>query len=139
MDPDNLATAPDLEDDGLYDFFARYVRRVHSDDFIRKALLKTPKTSFVDIIGPSDIAYVISIIKNSGDVWSQDVKMVEMGVRVMGSREKKNKPLFTQGEGAHRVKEQRESKVRVYGILKVGDISRGQKQTGGRFTTMRSR
>ena len=103
MDPDNLATAPDLEDDGLYDFFARYVRRVHSDDFIRKALLKTPKTSFVDIIGPSDIAYVISIIKNSGEVWSQDVKMVEMGVRVMGNREKKKKPLFTQGEGAKRV------------------------------------
>jgi len=104
LDPDNLATAPDLEDDGLYDFFARYVRRVHSDDFIRKALLKTPKTSFVDIIGPSDIAYVISIIKNSGEVWSQDVKMVEMGVRVMGNREKKKKPLFTQGEGAKRVK-----------------------------------
>ena len=133
MDPDNLATAPDLEDDGLYDFFARYVRRVHSDDFIRKALLKTPKTSFVDIIGPSDIAYVISIIKNSGEVWSQDVKMVEMGVRVMGNREKKKNRC------SHRVKEQRESKVRVYGILKVGDISRVQKQNGGRFTTMRSR
>ena len=23
--PDNLATVPDLEDDGLYDFFGRYV------------------------------------------------------------------------------------------------------------------
>jgi hypothetical protein len=104
LDPDNLATAPDLEDNGLYVFCARYVRWVHSNDFIRKALLKTPKTSFVDIIGPSDIACVISIIKNSGEVWSQDVKMIEMGVRVMGSREKKKKPLFTQGEGAKRVK-----------------------------------
>jgi hypothetical protein len=104
LDPDNLATAPDLEDDGLYDFFARYVRWVHSNDFIRKALLETPKTSFVNIIGPSNIAYVISIIKNSGEVWSQDVKMVEMGVRVMGSRERKKKPSFTQGEGAKRVK-----------------------------------
>jgi hypothetical protein len=89
LDTDNLATAPDLEDGGLYDFFARYVQWVHSDDFIRKALLKTPKTSFVDIIGPSDIAYVISIIKNSEEVWNRDVKMIEMGVRVMGSRKKK--------------------------------------------------
>ena len=30
--------------------------------------------------------------------------MIEKGVRVMGSREKKKKPLFTQGEGAKRVK-----------------------------------
>ncbi len=104
MEPDNLATAPDLEDDGLYDFFARYVRRVHSDDFIRKTLLKNPKTSFIDIIGPSDIAYVISIIKNSGEVWDQDVKMKAKGAKVMGSREKKKKPLFTKGEGAKRMK-----------------------------------
>ena len=95
---------PDLEDDGLYDFFARYVQWVHSNDFIRKALLKNPKTSFVDIIGPNDIAYVISIIRNSGEVWDQDVKMIEKGERVMGSREKKKKLLFTQGEGAKRVK-----------------------------------
>ena len=30
--------------------------------------------------------------------------MIEKGVRVMGSREKKKKPLFTHGEGAKRVK-----------------------------------
>jgi len=52
-------------------------------------LFKNPKTSFVDIIGPSNIAYVISIIKNSEEVWNRDVKMIEMGVRVMGSRKKK--------------------------------------------------
>jgi hypothetical protein len=73
--PDILATAPDLEDNGLYDFFGRYVQRVHSNDFIWKALMRLPQTSFLDIIGPSDIVYVISIIKNSGEVWDQDVKM----------------------------------------------------------------
>lgn len=104
LDPDDLATEPDLEDDGLYDFFARYVRRVHSNDFIRKTLLKNPQTSFVDIIGPSDIAYIISIIKNSGEVWDQDMKMKAKGDRALGSGEKKNKPLFTKGEGAKRIK-----------------------------------
>ena len=58
--PDDLATNPDLDDNGLYDFFARYVQWVHSDDFIQKTLLKNPQTSFIDIIGPSNIAYVIS-------------------------------------------------------------------------------
>ena len=102
--PDNLATAPDLEDDGLYDFFGRYVRRVHSDNFIRKSLMRLPQTSFVDIIGPSDIVYVISIIKNSGEAWDQDVKMKEKGAKAMGSGDKKKKPLFTKGEGAKRLK-----------------------------------
>jgi hypothetical protein len=85
LDPDDLATAPDLEDDELYDFFARYVQRIHSNNFMRKTLLKNPKTSFIDIIGPSDIAYVISIIKNSREVWDQDVKMKAKGDRAMGS------------------------------------------------------
>ena len=89
LDPDDLATEPDLEDDGLYDFFARYVRRVHSDDFTKKTLFKNPQTSFVDIIGPSDIAYIISIIKNSGEVWDQDMKMKVKGGRALCSREKK--------------------------------------------------
>ena len=104
LDPDDLATEPDLEDDGVYDFFARYVRRVHSDDFIRKTLLKNPQTSFVDIIGPSDISYIISIIKNSREVWDQNMKMKAKGDRAMGSGEEKKKPLFMKGEGAKRIK-----------------------------------
>ena len=104
LDPDELATAPDLEDDGLYDFFARYVRRVHSDDFTKKTLFKNPQTSFVDIIGPSDIAYIICIIKNSGEVWDQNMKMKAKGDRAIGSGEEKKKPLFTKGEGAKRIK-----------------------------------
>ena len=31
--------------------------------------------SFVDLITPSDIAFVISIIKNSRHVWDQTIKM----------------------------------------------------------------
>jgi hypothetical protein len=77
LDPDNLATAPDLEDNGLYDFFAGYVRWVHSDDFIRKTLFKNPKTSFVDIIGPSNIAYVISIIDKDWGWESENIQVCD--------------------------------------------------------------
>jgi hypothetical protein len=58
-----------------------------------------PKASFVDVLMPSDIAYVISIIKNSEEMWDQDVRMKEMGKGAMATQEKKAQPLFTQGEG----------------------------------------
>ena len=38
--------------------------KVQLDVFIRKALKAKPGTSFIDIIGPNDIAYVIAIFKN---------------------------------------------------------------------------
>ncbi len=48
-----------------------------------------PKASFVDVLMPSDIAYVISIIKNSKEMWDQDVRMKEMGNGAMATQEKK--------------------------------------------------
>ena len=61
----------DQSEDEIFDFLARYVRKVHSDEFIRKGLRLTPETSFLDVIGPNDIAYVIALVKNSrGNVGS---------------------------------------------------------------------
>ena len=40
-----------------------------------------PQSSFIDIMTPSDIAYVIAIVKNSGEMWDQNVRMTEMGQR----------------------------------------------------------
>ena len=65
-----------------------------------------PKASFVDVLMPSDIAYVISIIKNSKEMWDQDVRMKEMGKGAMATQEKKAQPLFTQGEGRKQEKGQ---------------------------------
>ncbi len=48
----------------LYGFFARYVRKVHSDSAIKNELRNNKGLSFVDIISPSNIAFVISVIKN---------------------------------------------------------------------------
>jgi hypothetical protein len=50
IDPDWLGTMVTIveedktEVDGIFDFIAWYVRRVHSDEFIRKALKTTPGT-----------------------------------------------------------------------------------------------
>ncbi len=82
------------------------MQRVHSNEFIHKALKVQPKTSYVDIIGPSDIAYVIAVVKNSGEMWDQDVRMKELGAKAMGSREKKMKPLFTTGDGQKQLKDE---------------------------------
>ena len=63
-----------------------------------------PQSSFVDVLTPSDIAYVIAIVKNSGEMWDQNARMGEMGHGAMASQEKKLQPLFTQGEGMKRDK-----------------------------------
>ena len=69
IDPDwlggrlNLVEEPKTNIDGIFDFLARYVRKVHSDEFIRKGLRVNPGTSYLDLIGPSDIAYVIALGK----------------------------------------------------------------------------
>jgi hypothetical protein len=83
----------------VFDLFARYVRKVHSDEFIHKCLRYTLGRSYLDVIGPCDIAYIVSIIKNSKDMWDQDIRMGELGTQAIGSQEKKLQPLFTSGSG----------------------------------------
>jgi hypothetical protein len=75
---------------------------VHSDEFIRKCLRYAPGRSYLDVIGPGDIAYIISIIKNSKDMCNQDLRMQKLGEQAIGSQEKKLKPLFTSGSGQKR-------------------------------------
>ncbi len=53
--------------------------------------------SFIDIILPSNIAFVISVIKNGQDVWDQKIRMNELGAAVHGKQEVKVRPLFTEG------------------------------------------
>ena len=59
----------------MCDFFARFVQKVHSDDYIHKSLRENQGWSFLDIIGPNDIAYVIAIFKNGRDLWDQDIRI----------------------------------------------------------------
>ena len=108
INPDKLAKVDIVKADGdfkdsLFDFFARYVRKVHSDDFIHKSLKLGQGMSFLDFIGPNNIAYVIAVFKNSKDMWDQDIRMRELGPAAMGNPEKKLKPIFTSGGGQKRV------------------------------------
>jgi hypothetical protein len=73
----------------VYKFFARYVKNVYSDSDIKTDLKNNEGLSFVDRITPSDIAYVICVIKNGRNVWDQNIKMKQLGVAVHGDREMK--------------------------------------------------
>jgi hypothetical protein len=83
----------------VYEFFARYVRKVYSDSDIKTDLKNNEGLSFIDRITPSDIAFVISVLKNGCNVWDQNIKMKQLGAAVHGDRETKKQPLFTGGKG----------------------------------------
>ncbi len=80
-------------------FFARYVQKAQSNGAIKSELRNNEGLSFTDIISPSNIAFVISVIKNGWDVWDQKIRMKELGAAVHGKREVKIWPLFTEGTG----------------------------------------
>jgi hypothetical protein len=61
------------EKEWLYMFLAKYVRKTLSDSEIKRQLKSNKGMSFVDLITPSDIAFVISVIKNARHVWDQTI------------------------------------------------------------------
>jgi hypothetical protein len=107
------------------------VRWVHSNQFICMALKVTPQASYVDIIGPSDIACVIAIIKNIGEMWDQDIRMKELGDKAMGKQEKRMRSLFTQGDGQKRMKGESLWNKEGMRFFQV------QKRNGRKYTTIR--
>jgi hypothetical protein len=108
LDPDLLGEMVKIEQGSnllnqIFNLIARYVRKVHSDEHIRKVLMCcNAGRSFVNIIGPSDIAYIVSIIKNSKGMWHQDIQMQKLGEEAKENPEMKLKPLYTSGSGQKR-------------------------------------
>jgi hypothetical protein len=107
FDPDLLGEMVKIEQGSgllnqIFNLIAGYVWKVHSDDHIHKCLRYSAGRSFLDDIGPGDIAYIISIIKNSKDMWDQDLQMRKLGAKDKGNQVKKLKPLFTSGSGQKR-------------------------------------
>ena len=105
MDPDQLQEGVEKFIDEervniVYDFIARYVRKLYANGTICNNLEKNPGLCFLQFITPSDIAYIITLIKNGKTVWDQEL-MKKAG----GSKEikKKTRPLFTCGEGQKRL------------------------------------
>jgi hypothetical protein len=73
FDPDLLGEMVKIEQvsnllDQIFNLIARYVQKVHSDEHICKVICYSAGRSFLDVIGPSDKAYIILIIKNSTDM-----------------------------------------------------------------------
>jgi hypothetical protein len=73
----------------VYKFFARYVRKVYPDSDIKTDLKNNEGLSFIDKIIPSDIGFVISVLKNGREVWDQNIKMMQLGAAVHGDRKTK--------------------------------------------------
>ncbi len=94
---DHYASSRDKAE--LYEFLARYVRKVYPDTDIKNDLKNNEGFSFIDRITPSDIAFAISILKNSCNVWDQTIKMKQLGAAVHGERETRLRPLFTGEKG----------------------------------------
>ena len=92
----------------LYDFFVRYVRKLHSDQYLKTTLKNNPGKSFLDVIGPSDVAYVIALLKNSAEVWKyewgEEDNTEDIAATAEQDTQKKTapKPLFTRGEKVKR-------------------------------------
>ena len=83
----------------LYEFLARYVRKVHPDTDIKKDLRNNEGLFFIDRITPSDIVFVISVLKNGCDVWDEGIRMKSLGMTVHSEKAVKLRSLFTGGKG----------------------------------------
>ncbi len=73
IDPDKLRNGLDhyassSDKAELYEFLARYVRKVYPDTVIKNDLKNNKGFLFIDRITPSDIGFVISILKNGCNV-----------------------------------------------------------------------
>ena len=82
----------------VFEFLLNYVRRFKSDMDWRKLLKKNPEKPFLLFVTPSDIAFILALIKNGLGMWEQGRRLQENPTRV----EKKALPLFTKGEGQKR-------------------------------------
>ncbi len=109
IDPDSLVKG--MEDfmidaqearEGLYDFIARYVRKVCPDSLITKGMRAMPGYTFLDLILPSDVAYVISLLKNGRGMWDMEIERRDTARRGEIQTEAKARPLFTGGKGKNK-------------------------------------
>ena len=83
----------------FYDFICTYVKRIRPDVKWRKMMKQTTAYPVFSFITPSDIAYVIALIVNGREVWDQAKRLMK---DPDAQPEKKEKPLFSTGEGKKR-------------------------------------
>jgi hypothetical protein len=86
----------------IFNLITRYARKVHADEHIRRAICYSAWRSFLDVIRPSDIAYIVSMSKMVRACGIRNYMCKSWGQRGMENPDKKLKPLFTSGSGQKR-------------------------------------
>ena len=69
--------------DEVYDFLGRYICKIYTDDPNMKILKHSVGKSYLDIIGPGDIAYTIVLVKSGNEIWDQDLRLTAAGEAAM--------------------------------------------------------
>ena len=64
----------------IYEFFTRYVRRIHLDTHWKRAMKMNPNKLWFQLITPSNIAFVIFLMKNGMPVWKRKTALFESDV-----------------------------------------------------------
>ncbi len=82
-----------------FKFMVTYVRWINLDAYWVKKMKSKPNVVWFQMISPSDIAYVIALVKNEQEMWGQSKRMAE---KTNGDGEKKARPLFSGGQGKKR-------------------------------------
>lgn len=80
----------------LYEFFVKYVRRIKADNHWKRTMKTNVNKVFFQLITPSDIAYITSVIKNGKPVWNKKKSLFVV------DEEKKVEHEFTLGKGQKR-------------------------------------
>ncbi len=80
-------------------FMCTYVRWITPNATWNKRMTKEPNRPFFCYVTPSDIAYILSLIKNRKDIWVQTKIRLEYPE---ARHEKRAKPLFSTGEEKRR-------------------------------------
>jgi hypothetical protein len=80
VNPDRLSKGIDVYFDNgtesaVFEFTCTYVRRLYSDASRRKMMKTCQGQPFFNMVTPSDIAYVLAIIKNGKDSWDQTKRL----------------------------------------------------------------
>ncbi len=82
----------------MYEFFTRYVRRIHPDTHWKRTMKINLNTVFFQLVTPSDSVFVISLLENGMPVWNKKKTLFTFEQ----SRNIKVKPLLRSGEGQKR-------------------------------------
>jgi hypothetical protein len=78
----------------VYEFFTKYVRRIHPYTYWKKNMNMCPNVFWFQLVTPSNIAFVILLLQNGSPVWNKKKTLF----KTEESGRKEARPLFTAGE-----------------------------------------